>query len=145
MKPYTDAGLASLAKAAGHRGETLTSLLQASNFRRTHEFLLQAFEAFYRYFLSIYYLHVSARRASEQRVRFEEDINALLSGLIGKFTGIKSEEEKESFRLEIAEVLGGDRMPVKYSDFKHLMEILVTNMTLSDSGISSYPQIALPT
>ena len=67
---------------------------------------------------------MSARRASEQRVRFEEDINALLSGLISKFTGIKSEEEKESFRLEVAEVLGGDRMPVKYSDFKHFMEIL---------------------
>ena len=44
MKPYADAGLATLAKAAGHRAETLTSLLQASNFRRTHEFLLQAFE-----------------------------------------------------------------------------------------------------
>ena len=47
MKPYADAGLATLAKAAGHRAETLTSLLQASNFRRTHEFLLQSFDALY--------------------------------------------------------------------------------------------------
>ena len=46
LKPYTDAGLASLGKVAGHPAETLTSLLQASNFRRTHKFLLQAYEAF---------------------------------------------------------------------------------------------------
>lgn len=78
MKSYEDAGLASLAKVAGYRGETLTSLLQASNFCRTHV-LLQAFEAFYCYFLSIYYLHMSARRPSEQRVSFEEDINACMT------------------------------------------------------------------
>ena len=48
MKPYADAGLASLGKASGHRSETLTALIQASSFRTTHEFLLQSFEAFYR-------------------------------------------------------------------------------------------------
>ena len=76
-KPYADAGLASLAKVAGHKGETLTSLLQASNFRRTHEFLLQVFEVMYHYFLSMYYSHVAARRPSEQRKHFEEDISLL--------------------------------------------------------------------
>ena len=35
MKPYADAGLASLGKASGHRAETLTTLMQAMNFRRT--------------------------------------------------------------------------------------------------------------
>lgn len=54
MKPYADAGLASLGKAAGHRSKTLIFLIQASNFRRMHEFLLQVFEAFYRYFISLY-------------------------------------------------------------------------------------------
>ena len=50
MKPYKDAGLASLGKVSGHRTETLTSLLmiQASNFWQTHEFLPQAYEVFYR-------------------------------------------------------------------------------------------------
>ena len=54
MKPYADAGLASLGKVSGHKGETLASLIHATNFRRTHEFLLQAYEAIYRYFLSLY-------------------------------------------------------------------------------------------
>ena len=54
MKAYGDAGLITLAKAAGYRGETLTSLSKAKNFRRTHLFLLQSYEAFYNYFLSLY-------------------------------------------------------------------------------------------
>lgn len=35
MKPYADAGLLTLAKVAGHGAETLISLIQATNFRRT--------------------------------------------------------------------------------------------------------------
>ena len=124
MKPYADAGLATLAKAAGHRAETLTSLLQALNFRRTHEFLLQAFEVMYRYFLSLYSSHASARRPSDHRESFDEDIKALLSGLLSQFTGIASEEEFESFRIQSAEVFGSDMMPLKYSDFKGFMESL---------------------
>ena len=41
MKACGDAGLVTLAKAAGYRAETLTSLIKAKNFRRTHLFLLQ--------------------------------------------------------------------------------------------------------
>ena len=50
MKPYKDAGQASLGKVSGHQMEMLTSLLmiQASNFWQTHEFLPQAYEVFYR-------------------------------------------------------------------------------------------------
>ena len=47
MKAYGDAGLITLAKSAGYRGETLTSLSKAKHFRRTHLFLLQTYEAFY--------------------------------------------------------------------------------------------------
>jgi hypothetical protein len=46
MKVYWDAGLMQLAQAAGYKGEALTSLSKASNFRRTHDFLLQVYEAF---------------------------------------------------------------------------------------------------
>ena len=70
LKPYADAGLASLVKVAGHRAETLTSLLQASNFRRTHEFLLQAFETFYRYVISLYSAHISQNKTHRKKRAF---------------------------------------------------------------------------
>ena len=54
MKVYYDAGLRDLAVSSGFRGETLTSLKRCSNFKRTHAFLLQSFEAFYRHFLATY-------------------------------------------------------------------------------------------
>ena len=38
MKAYNDAGLVHLAKESGHQAETLTSLIQCSNFRRTHAY-----------------------------------------------------------------------------------------------------------
>ena len=47
MKPYADAGLINLAKVSGYRAETLTAIRNASNFRHTHLFLLQSFEAVY--------------------------------------------------------------------------------------------------
>ena len=37
-----------LAKACGHRGETLTALQKCTNFKRTHHFLLQAWQSLYR-------------------------------------------------------------------------------------------------
>lgn len=48
MKVYYDAGLKDLAESSGHRGETLTSIKNCSNFKRTHRFLLHAWEAVYR-------------------------------------------------------------------------------------------------
>ena len=51
MKVYYDAGMKDLAEAAGFRGETLTSLKKCTNFKRTHTFLLQCWEAFYRHLI----------------------------------------------------------------------------------------------
>ena len=48
MKVYYDAGLKDLAESSGHRGETLTSIKKCSSYKRTHQFLLQAWEATYR-------------------------------------------------------------------------------------------------
>ena len=47
IKVYYHAGLMELAKACGHRGETLTALQKCSNFKRTHQFLLQVWQAIY--------------------------------------------------------------------------------------------------
>ena len=111
MKPYADAGLATLSKAAGHRAKTLTSLLQASNFRRTHGFLLQSFDALYRYFFSSYSSHMSGSRAAECSE------SELLSSLIHQFTAIASEDGLESFRQRSTNIMASELMPLKYHGF----------------------------
>lgn len=96
MKAYSDAGLVELAKESGHRAETLTTLIQCSNFRRTHNFLLQAHEAFYRFFLSLF-------NAKEPRAS-NEDILTLLTGVISKFSALKSDDMLGEFRDSAEEV-----------------------------------------
>ena len=46
MKVFYEAGIKQIAEATGYRGETLTSLANCSNFKRTNTFLLQLHEAF---------------------------------------------------------------------------------------------------
>ena len=57
---YYEAGLKDLAKASGFRAETLTSLANASNFKRTHAFLMQVSEVLYRYMFEQYMSHCSS-------------------------------------------------------------------------------------
>ena len=78
MKVYYAAGLKDLAMASGHRGETLTSLGNASHFSRTHAFLMQVWEAFYRYFLK----HYLFQHCSETSVEAETILQAIRAGLL---------------------------------------------------------------
>ena len=57
MKVYFEVGLKDLARAAGFRAETLTSLGNSSNFKRTHEFLMQVWETIYRHLFDFYVSH----------------------------------------------------------------------------------------
>ena len=57
MKVYFEVGLKDLARAAGFRAETLTSLGNASNFKRTHAFLMQVWETLYRHMFNLYGSH----------------------------------------------------------------------------------------
>ena len=57
MKVYYEGGLKGLAIASGYRAETVKSLANASNFKRTNAFLMQVWEAFYRHFFDQYLLH----------------------------------------------------------------------------------------
>ncbi len=52
MKVYYHAGLNVMAEAAGYRGETISALQKCSNFKRTHQFLLQSWEALCRHMFS---------------------------------------------------------------------------------------------
>lgn len=92
MKPYADAGLSKFAEVSGHQSETLTSLLQCKNFRRTHNFLIQAFETLYSFFLSLYLSSVPVSESSNPQQSphtTEKKLQEDLSGLIQEFYGEK--------------------------------------------------------
>lgn len=68
LKIYGEARLLQLARVAGHREETLTSLALAIHFKRTHHFLLQSYEAMYRLFLCKYLAHLDTNSSMAEVV-----------------------------------------------------------------------------
>lgn len=114
MAAYSDAGLSALQKVSGHRVETLTSLVNCSNFRRTHNFLLHVFQAFYQYFISLYL----ARATPRQMSLIEDSIVKILAG----FAQIKTDTELPDFRIETNDILC--KLPCKYQELAGLIEDL---------------------
>ncbi len=63
MKAYYDAGLKSLAKASGY---PLNAIQSCGQFKRTHYFLLEAWEALYRVMLTKFFDHCDAEKQLQQ-------------------------------------------------------------------------------
>ncbi len=79
---YADAGLSKLAEVSGHRSETLTSLLQCKNFRKTHNLLLQTLSL---YFKSIPSSESSSSQQSPHTTEqtLQEDLSVLFECFYG--------------------------------------------------------------
>ena len=65
MKPYFDAGLKDLAKAAGY---PVASIQACSNFKRTHQFLIEAWEALFRVMLDKFHDQTSGHQDMLQQI-----------------------------------------------------------------------------
>ena len=96
LKIYGDAGLIQLSKVSGHRGETLTSLVLASHFKKTHHFILQSYEAIYRNFLKSY-LSSLGPSSSKDVLSKARRFSSLLAD-------VKSEDDLEKLHAEIHDV-----------------------------------------
>ena len=95
LKVYGEAGLLELAKVAGHRAETLTSLAQASHFKRTHHFIIQSFEAMYRFFLRTY---VATLESSSMTV---QNLTSTANTLASSLATIASENDLEDLLTQV--------------------------------------------
>ena len=101
IRPYMDAGLVNLAKVSGHKGGTLTSIINASNFKRTHRFLFQVYESLNLFFLSLFMKH-----HNEQFPDHNSETRQIIFTLSSKLTAIEvvTEENLEPFRTSVSEV-----------------------------------------
>lgn len=68
MKAYFAAGLREIAKATGYNSSTLNSLEKCSNFKRTHHFILQVWEALYISML-VTFIHSNNKQTFVDEVR----------------------------------------------------------------------------
>ena len=90
MKAYADAGLTTLAEATKDRSETLTSLVQCTNFRRTHNFLTHAMEKFYRFFLSVVLKETNPGQLLEE-----------IENVVADFAALSDDTDLTSFRDKV--------------------------------------------
>jgi len=103
---------------------TLTSLLQCKNFRRTHNFLVQAFETLYRFFFSLYLKSLSESESfslQQSLQTTEEKLREDLSVLIHEFSVMTSNNELDSFRQRAQSMLSDRATGCSYKGFTKFM------------------------
>ncbi len=93
MKAYGDAGLITLAKAAGYRGKTITSLVRLK-ILDVPTYFYYRHEAFYNYFLSLY---LSDSEHLEEGV-YVSQIQCIMIVFLQRFTNA---DDEEKFRSEV--------------------------------------------
>ena len=106
MKVYYHAGLRELAKSSGYHGTTLKSLETCSNFKRTHNFLLQVWEAIYREMLKAY--HSQGTTCGRNIIA---DAQCILS------SGITESQSPKELMKRIEELITDDEMETKFKEF----------------------------
>ena len=114
MKIYFDAGLKEMAKTSGFRRETLTSLSRCSNFKRTHEFLLETWEALYRHILKLF---ISQPSSSDPSLIIHDIIEAAIT-------------EHSKAAIPLHEVLRD--LELKLKDGHEAFDIFCARMSKSD-------------
>lgn len=109
MKPYYDAGLKSLAQSAGYPEAAIKS---CSQFKRTHTFLLETWEAVYRVMLTKFH-----NKCVDSVNLLDEIIESLLS------------ISEENFKTLFSTVLTSNNRAVheNYTEFKHFIQLQANN------------------
>ena len=110
MKEYYSAGLREMAKNSGYHGTTLKSLEHCSNFKRTHYFLLQTWEALYREMWHAYVLN------NESTIT--EDATCIL------LTGIQTKNTPKNMMERICELVKDSNSE---EDFKRFVKRMSEN------------------
>ena len=95
---YYDAGLKEIAEASEFRGETTTTLQRCSNFKRTHKFLLQSCEAFYRPFLHAYVALDSSEADSGSELIMSDIVSATKARLDACDSGIQESKPADLYQ-----------------------------------------------
>ena len=108
MKVYYNAGLKELASSSGYHGATLKSLENCTNFKRTHRFILQVWEAIYREMYHTYFLH--------NDTDLIQDAKCIIS------TSITEKHPPHHLMIRISQLLEDDETHKK---FKLFMEQLI--------------------
>lgn len=106
MKPYYDAGLKELARAAGY---PLAAIQSSSQFKRTHNFILEAWEAIYRVMLKCYMDST------------DTDTTSLTSGLLDNIaTHLQSPSTTDSMK----ELYFSTETDICFNNFKSFLQMM---------------------
>lgn len=103
---------------SGHRAETLTSLIQCSNFCKNHN---TRHEALYQFFVSIYIAHHSGSNPHRRKYipNQSENMETILKNLVHQFTSVSSKPMTLGIRNTFLK-----QKAVSFEDFYKFMTIL---------------------